>query len=207
MRMPVFASPVRGPIEDDTASLEIDLHDSVLHERNPVLPLAANDDDVSAGRRSKMVHPTEQLAASTARLEPFEIAPVILARRKRRHLASRNADFSPGIQARIFRRIDACKLHERALAGHAPIFERDRNPFAAAANAPMLVLEDVLGRIRKGSNFDPAPNPERSRNLPERDDAIAGPLLASRLGNAGRLVAQILVPSQMRKTLQAPCRK
>src|SRR5690606_7964200 len=40
--------PVRRPIEDDVAVFQVDLENPVLHERNPMFPLSAHDDDVAA---------------------------------------------------------------------------------------------------------------------------------------------------------------
>src|SRR5690606_35286993 len=112
--------------------------------------------------------------------------------------------FGSDVQPRLLRRLDPSELRKHAFTGESPILDCHRRPFSTPTNAPAIVFQDVFGRIRKGSNLDPTLHAERSRNLPERDDAIVRPLVASRLGNARRLVAQVKIPDA-HKALRAPC--
>src|SRR5512138_3422124 len=117
MRIPAFASPIRSPIQHDVTRVDVDLHDPVLHERDPVLSLTPDDDDVARGCRAKVVDSTQHVALSAARLESFDIAPVELTGLRRRHFAARNADFGTDDQPGVLGGLDACKLRERALSG------------------------------------------------------------------------------------------
>src|SRR5918992_3612312 len=128
---------------------------------------------------------SEHFAVRTSRLEALEIAPVELTRRELRHIAARDTDLYADVQPRIFGSVDAGKLREHALAGHASVFDLDRHPSAGSVQAPGVVFENVLGRIREGLNLNPTLHTERSRNLAERDDALVAPFRTSRLGKTG----------------------
>src|SRR5512138_2896342 len=110
MRIPAFASPIRSPIQHDVTRVDVDLHDPVLHERDPVLALAPNDDDVARGCRAKVVDSSKHVAFSGPRLESFDIAPVELTGPWRRHFAARNADLCTDDQPGVLRRLNACKF-------------------------------------------------------------------------------------------------
>src|SRR5690606_37625589 len=129
MRRPVLASPVRCPIEFDVPGGEIDFHDPIFDERNPVLSLAADDDDVSGRRRAEVIDSAEHFTFAATSLDSFANAPVVLARGKFRHFAARDAYFGSDVQPRLLRRLDPSELRKHAFTGESPILDCHRRPF------------------------------------------------------------------------------
>src|SRR5687767_9339286 len=64
MRMAPFrinksVQPVQAPVEHDAPGIQVDFHDAVLHERDPMLPSAANHHHIAARRGAEMIHSPE----------------------------------------------------------------------------------------------------------------------------------------------------
>ena len=175
MRIPSRDSlPVRRPVEHDASGIQLDFHDSFLHERNPVFLFAPHDHHRPGRRRAEVIDTSR--ATHRRRRPPRALRgrSVVLTGCRRRHFAAPHAQLQPHLQARLFRRLDAL----RAWPAHPcpvtrPASTSDRRPSdRRRPSCQVVVIENVVDGLGVRLDLDPALDAERAGDLAQNDDPV-----------------------------------
>jgi hypothetical protein len=111
--------------------------------------------DIVGSGLDQVIHRSEHLALYGYDRQPFEVAPVILSRRRGRQLFAPDADFTADQRRGLIAVLARFQPGDNALAVGLPFRQRSLLPALVAFQVPGPVVDDVF--TRPGIREDPDP--------------------------------------------------